>query len=70
MAELGGDLDLPEEPLRAEHRGQLRPEHLERHLAPVLEVVGEVDGGHAAAAELTLEAVAARERRLKTLELA
>ena len=41
---------------------ELGPEDLDRHLAVVLEVVGELDGGHAAAAELALEGVAARER--------
>ena len=39
--------------------GQLGMEHLERDRPVVLEVAGEVDRGHAAAAELALEQVAA-----------
>ncbi len=31
MLQLGGDLDLAQEPLRAEHCGQLGPEHLHGH---------------------------------------
>ena len=41
--------------------GELGPEHLDGDLAVVLEVVGEVDRGHAARAELALDAVAVRE---------
>ena len=37
---------------------ELRVEDLDRDLAAVLQVLGEVDGGHAALAELALEAVA------------
>ena len=58
MLEVGGGLDLGEEPLGADHGGQLGPQHLDRHLAVVPEVLRQVDGGHAARAELALEAVA------------
>ena len=58
MLQVGGDLDLREEPLGAEHGAELRLEHLDRDLAIVLEVVGEIDRGHAALAELPLDAVA------------
>ena len=51
-------LDLDHEPLGAEHRGEFRLEHLDRDLAIVLEVVREIDRGHAARAELALDAVA------------
>ena len=51
MLEAGGDLDFGEEALRAERRGELRLEHLERDVAIVLEVVSEVDRRHAALAE-------------------
>ena len=55
----GGDgLDLAEEPLGADDRGELRAQHLDRDLAVVLEVVREIDGGHAAGAELALDAIA------------
>ena len=58
VLEVGGGLDLGQEPLGAEDGGQLGTEHLERHLAVVAHVVGEIDGGHAALAHLALEAVA------------
>ncbi len=58
MLEIGGGLDLGEEPLGADHRGQLGPEDLDGDLALVPEVVGEVDRGHAARPELALDAVA------------
>ena len=45
----------------AEDGRQLRPEHLERDLAVVAEVVREVDRGHAALPQLALEAVAVGE---------
>ena len=41
---------------------QLGPEHLDRHLAAVPEVVGQVDRGHPAAAELAEDGVAVGER--------
>ena len=49
-------LDLAQEPLGAERGGELRAQHLDRDVAVVLEVVREVDGGHAAAPELALDA--------------
>ena len=61
VLEVGGGGDLAQEPLGADDRGQLRPEHLDRHLAVVLEVLRQVDGGHAAGAEFLLEAVAVGE---------
>jgi hypothetical protein len=50
VLERGAGGDLLDEPLGAEHGGQLRLEGLERHLAVVLEVLGQVHGGHAPAA--------------------
>ena len=58
VVEPGRDLDLGQESLAAQHRAQFGPQHLERHLAVVLEVGGQVDGGHAAGAELPLDAIA------------
>ena len=58
MLQPGGDPDLAEEPLGSERGGELGAQHLERHGPIVPEVVGEVDRGHAAAAELALDAVA------------
>ena len=56
MAEPGRDTDLAQEALGAEHRAELGVEHLDRDLAVMPDVVGQVDRGHAAAAELALEA--------------
>ena len=61
MLEVGGRLDLAQEPLGADDRGEFGPQHLDCHLAVVLEVLGQVHGGHAALAELALEAVAVRQ---------
>ena len=58
VLEPGGELDLALEALGAERGGQLGVEHLERDRPLVLEVAGEIDGGHAPAAELALERVA------------
>ena len=67
MLQAGGELDLAQEPLGAERRGELGMEHLEGDRAVVLEVLGQVDRRHAAAAELALERVAIGERRLERL---
>jgi hypothetical protein len=50
--------DLGEETFRAQCGTQVRMQHLDRDVALVLEVMREVDGGHAAGAEFALEAVA------------
>ena len=64
-----GHPDLAGEALGAEHRAQLGPEHLDRHLAVMLEVVRQVDRGHAAPAELALDGVAARQRGAELFQL-
>ena len=70
VLEVGGELDLGQEPLGADHGGELGAQQLERHLAVVLEVLGEVDGGHAAGADLTFDPVAVGEGYLEAaLEL-
>ena len=61
MLQVGGGLDLLEEPLGADHRGEVRMEHLDGDLAVVFEVVRQPDRGHAAGAELALDAIAAGE---------
>ena len=58
MAETGRDPDLAEKSLGTEHRAELGIEHLDGHLAMVPQVVGQVDGGHPASPELTVEGVA------------
>ncbi len=67
---MGGDLDLVEKPLGAEGGGELRAKHLDRHLTMVLHVLGEVDGGHTARAQFTLDGVAVGERTFQLIDLA
>ena len=55
MLEVGRDLDLVEEPLTTQHRGELRPEHFDGDVAVVLQVVGQVDRGHPAPAKLAAD---------------
>ena len=62
MLEVRRRADLGEEAIGADRRGELRPEHLERHQPVVAEVARQVDGRHAAGAELVLERVAVGER--------
>ena len=54
--------DLSQEPVGSELRRQLGPEHLDRDGAAVLHIAREVDGGHAATAQLPLDRVAVFER--------
>ena len=68
MLEAGED-PTAQEPLRSEGGGEIGLEDLEGDLATVLQVVGEIDGGHAALAELALEMVAVGQRGLETLEV-
>jgi hypothetical protein len=62
MTEPGGDLHFGEESLGAKHRAEFRLEHLDGDLSIVLEVLGEIDRGHPARAELALDAVAVGQR--------
>ena len=61
MLQVGGGLDLLEEPVGAHQGGEVRVQHLDRDLAIVLEVVGQIDRGHPAGTQLALDAVAAGE---------
>ena len=62
MLERRRRLDLDDEPLSAEHRRKFRFENFDGDFAIVLEVVREIDGRHAAGAELALDAIAVGER--------
>lgn len=62
MLKVGDGADLLQKPLGAQHRGEFRAQHLERDLAVVAQVVGEVDGGHPAGADLALDPVPIRKR--------
>ena len=67
MLQVGGELDLGQEPLGADHGGELGAQELERDLAVVPEVLGEIDGGHAAGADLAFDPVAVGERYLEAV---
>ena len=62
MLQARGGLDLGEEAVTADDGAQLGVQDLDGDLAVVLQVFGEVDRGHAALAQLALEAVAVAER--------
>ena len=68
VLEVGGELDLGQEPLGADHGGELGPKHLERHPPVVADVLGQVDGRHAAGADLAVEAIAVRQGGLEPAE--
>ena len=68
VLEIGGGLDFAEEAISAECGGELGAEDLDGDLAVVLEVFGEVDGGHAALAEFANDAIAVSERSRKAFD--
>lgn len=51
MIEARRDLDLAEKAFGADGRGELGAQNLDRDLALVAYVLGEINGGHAAAAD-------------------
>ena len=65
VLEAGGGADFGEESLGAYDGAQFRAQELDGNEAVVLQVAGEVDGGHATAAQLPLDAVAVNEGDLK-----
>ena len=70
MVEPRGDPDFGQEALRAEHGAELGAKDLDGDLSIVLEIVGEIDRGHAALTQLPLDAVAVGEGHLEaTLKL-
>ncbi len=68
MLEIGGELDLGEEPFCPDDGGQLGPHELEGDPAVVAEVVREVDRGHSSGPDLALDPIPIRERALKAAE--
>ncbi len=68
MLQVGGDLDLPEKPIRADRSRQLGTQDLHRHLAVMLQVLGQIDRRHATAAYLALDSVAVRKAGFQTVE--
>jgi hypothetical protein len=61
MLQAGSELDLAEESLDAMAAAELRAHHLHRNRTLVPEIAGDVDGGHAAGADLTLHYISAAE---------
>ena len=59
VLEVGGELDLGQEALGADDGRELGAQHLHRHPPIVPQVLGEIHRGHAARADLVLEAVMA-----------
>ena len=70
MLQVGGELDLLEEPIGAEHGRQLGVQDLDGNMATVLDVFGEVHGRHAALTELALDAVAVGEGSAESRQVA
>jgi hypothetical protein len=58
MLEASGDPYLPKKAVGTQRGGELIAQQLDGNQAAVLEVVGQIDGGHAAATKLALDAVA------------
>src|SRR4029434_9903572 len=61
MLEPCGDFDFAGEALGTHRGGQVGPQHLHRDVAMMAEILGELDGRHAALAEFFLQAVAVGE---------
>jgi hypothetical protein len=57
VVETRGDLDLAEEAIGPDDRGKFGVQYLQRDLAVMLDVLGQIDGGHATTTNLPLEAV-------------
>ena len=65
VLEIGGQLDLGQEPLGADDRRELGAEEFQRDPPVVAEVLGQEDGGHAAGADLALDPVAVGQGELE-----
>ncbi len=65
MLESGGELDLAQEPVGTQARGELGVEGLQRHGTVVPEIVSQEDGRHTAATQLALDPKAVRQGSLK-----
>jgi hypothetical protein len=61
MLQLGTESDFPEEAIGAKRSCEFRVQNLQCHQSGVLEILRQVDRGHAAAAELALDRVASLE---------
>lgn len=52
VREDGGDLDLAQEAVASDRRGEVGPQHLHGNTAAVPQVLGKIDGRHPAASDL------------------
>ena len=68
VGQVGGDLDLAQEPLGAQGCSQVGTQYLDRYFAIMPYVVGEIHRGHAALTDLTVDLVAAGQRGSQVLE--
>src|SRR5690242_5438741 len=68
MGEPGGDLDLAQEPIGPQARGQVWAEYLESDRPAVFQVLRQIDGRHAPAADLAFDPIALCERDLEVAE--
>ena len=67
MLQIRGGLDLAQEALGADYRRELGAQDLDGDIAVVLEVVREVDRGHAAAAEFLQDSILAERTEFSRL---
>ena len=65
MRQVRRDFDLAHETVRAHGRREIRSQHLHGHASLVLQILREVDDGHAAAADFPLDCVAPCEGRVQ-----
>ncbi len=65
MTEPSRDLHLAVEAFGAEIGGEMRMEDLHGHVTAVLPILRQVDGGHASAADLSLNHIAIGQDRLR-----
>ena len=65
MIEAGGGFDLAQKPFRPERGREIRPQHLDRDPATMLQVLSEVHRRHPTPPELTLYRVTPGEGGLK-----
>src|SRR5262245_59164904 len=57
MTESRSDPDFLQKPIAPDHGGEFRPQHLDRDLAIVLDVVSQENRSHASLSQLPLDAV-------------
>ena len=68
VTEPGRELDLTQKSLDTHGHRQLGAEQLEGDRAVMLDIVGQVDGGHPALAQLALDDVAIVERPVEAID--